>query len=333
MIPEQHLPAVTRALQSAFNTNTYDEIHAPAGGLSPSLVYRIVVNGRPYLLRIISGQAWGDPAREFAAMQAGSDAGIAPRIHYSSLEDRLLLTDFIQTQPYPADMALHMAGVLRSLHALPSFPPPARGDYLTTMDGFVRRFQAANLLPESLGADIFSRYDEIIAAYRRLPAEHVSSHNDVKPQNTLFDGTRVWLVDWEAAFLNDRYVDLAIVANFFVLDEASSQASEQPYLAAYFAERAGPHRTARFYLMRQLLHMFYPALICVLHSATGTPVSGLSIEAAPDFADYHRRLISGEIPLTTPAEKLEYAGVHLSRFRQNIDSPRLAESFATLSND
>jgi len=328
VIPTEHAPAVTRALQSAFNTDTYDEIHARAGGLSPSLVYRIVVKGRPYLLRIISKQAWGDPSKEFAAMQAASDAGIAPRIHYSSLEDRLILTDFIATRPYPADMALHMAGVLRMLHALPPFPPPARGDYLTTMDTFVRRFQAANLLPESLASDLFRCYDEVLAAYRALPAEPVSSHNDVKPQNTLFDGTRVWLVDWEAAFLNDRYVDLAIVANFFVPDEAA----EQAYLAAYFREPANPHRLARFHLIRQLLHMFYPALICVLLSSTGTTVPQLSIDDAPAFHAFHRNLISGEVPLTTPAERFEYACVHLARFYQNLDTQRLTESLSLTPN-
>jgi aminoglycoside phosphotransferase (APT) family kinase protein len=343
VIPTEHLPAVTRALQSAFNTDTYDEIQAPSGGLSPSLVYRIVVKGSPYLLRIISKKAWGDPSREFAAMQAGSDAGIAPRIHSSSLEDRLILTDFIATQPYPADIALHMARTLRTLHALPPFPPPARGEYLATMDGFVQRFKAANLLPESLAAEIFAGYDAIFAAYRALPNDQVSCHNDVKPQNALFDGNRVWLVDWEAAFLNDRYVDLAIAANFFVPDEAPSQissqapsqvpsqVSEQSYLAAYFGEPAGPHRTARFYLMRQLLQMFYPALMCVMISAIGDTVPQLSLDDAPDFADFHRRLISGEIPLTTPAERLEYSRAHLARFYQNLHSPRLAESLALLA--
>jgi aminoglycoside phosphotransferase len=327
VIPTEHLPAVVRALQSAFNTDQYDEIHQPSGGLSPSLVYRIVVKGKPCLLRIISKQAWGDPSKEFAAMQAGSDGGIAPRILYSSLEDRLLLTDFVQTQSYPADMSLRMARVLSTLHALAPFPPPARGDYLTTMDGFVRRFQTANLVPEPVATGIFSRYDEILAAYRALPADLVSCHNDVKPQNTLFDGDRVWLVDWEAAFLNDRYVDLAIVANFFVPDEAA----EQSYLAEYFSEPAGAIRTARFYLMRQLLHMFYPALVCVLLSATGSTVAQLSLDDAPDFDAFHRGLISGEIPLTTPAEKVEYARVHLARFRQDLHSTRLEESLAVLA--
>ena len=60
----------------------------------------------------------------------------------------------------------------------------------------------------------------------------VSSHNDLKPQNIRFDGKHIWLVDWESAFLNDRYADLAVVANFFVKDEAH----EEEYLTTYFGE-------------------------------------------------------------------------------------------------
>lgn len=326
MIPEEHRPAVTRGLRSAFGTDEYEEIRTPSGGLSPSLVYRIIVRGQPYLLRIISQRAWGDPSREFAAMQAGSDAGIAPRILYSSFEDRLLLTDFIEVRPYPEDMAMRMARVLRTLHALPPFPGPARGDYFTTMDGFVRRFQAANVLPSDIADDLFPGYAEVFAIYPRTASDLVSSHNDVKPQNTLFDGESVWLIDWEAAFLNDRYVDLAIVANFFVSDEAT----EQAYLATYFGEPAGEYRTARFFLMRQLLHMFYPALMVVLLSATGAPVPRLDLDA-PDFREYHRRLISGEIPLTTPEQRMEYARVHLARFRDHVRSARFEQAVALIA--
>jgi hypothetical protein len=59
----------------------------------------------------------------------------------------------------------------------------------------------------------------------------VSSHNDFfKPDNILFDGHRLWLVDWEAAFLNDRYADLAVVASLVVTNDAE----ERVYLQEYF---------------------------------------------------------------------------------------------------
>ena len=88
----------------------------------------------------------------------------------------------------------------------------------------------------------------------------VSSHNDLKPENILFDKDRVWLVDWEAAFLNDRYADLAVVASFVVTNDAE----EEAYQRRYFGEAAGEYRHARFYLMHQILHMGYAAVFMLL---------------------------------------------------------------------
>ena len=58
-----------------------------------------------------------------------------------------------------------------------------------------------------------------------------------KPDNMLFDGSRLWLVDWEAAFQNDRYADLAVAANMLVANETE----ERIYLQEYFG--APPIRT------------------------------------------------------------------------------------------
>lgn len=119
------------------------------------------------------------------------------------------------------------------------------------MDGFIRKFQDAKILPESETEELFERYARVASVYPREDSQMLSSHNDLKPENILFDGARVWLVDWEAAFLNDRYFDLAVVANFVVTDDAE----EEAYLRRYFGEAAGEYRLARFYLMRQITHM------------------------------------------------------------------------------
>jgi thiamine kinase-like enzyme len=50
---------------------------------------------------------------------------------------------------------------------------------------------------------LFRRYAAVTKVYPRND-DLVASHNDVKPENIVFDGDRVWLVDWEVAFLNDR---------------------------------------------------------------------------------------------------------------------------------
>ena len=255
-------------------------------------------------------------------MQTAAEAGIAPRVWYANVEDRVLITDFVEAKPFPDDMALRMASTIRTLHALPDFPLPKMGSYFDAMNnGFVRRFQAAHLLPESATEELFGRYAEVLRVYPRN-TDLVASHNDLKPQNMRFDGNHILLLDWESAFLNDQYVDLAIVANFFVNDETQ----EEAYLSTYFGEPAGEYRRARFYLMRQALSMFYATLLLLEASR-----AGLSIDAdmtTPDFRDYHQDLISDKIDMLTAEAKSEYGMVHLREALRNMRTPRFEEAAA-----
>jgi serine/threonine protein kinase len=158
--------------------------------LTSALVFRIVVRGCPYLLRVIAS--------------TDATAGPGPRRSHT-----------------PVCLYERGGGGCCSVtHAV---------------DGFVRKFQAAKILPESETEELFQGYARVASVYPRHDSDMVSSHNDLKPENILFDGDRVWLVDWEAAFLNDRYHDLAVVANFVVTNDAE----EEAYLRTYFGEAAG----------------------------------------------------------------------------------------------
>ena len=322
MIPEEKQPAVTGALRAAFGVNEYEDIRPLTGGLSTAFAFKIVVRKNPYLLKILRKEVISDPAHEFACMQTAAEAGIAPRIWYANVEDRILITDFVEAKPFPEDMALLIAPTLRTLHSLPHFPLPQMGNYFDTMDKFfVRRFQAAKLLPDSATEEVFRRYADIVKVYPRSDADLVASHNDLKPQNMRFDGNRIWLVDWESAFLNDEYVDLAIAANFFVKDEAQ----EEDYLRAYFGERS-EYRRARFYLMRQVLSMFYATLLLLEAARTG-----LSIAAdmtTPDFREYHQDLIADKIDMMKAEAKSEYGMLHLREALRNMRTPRFEEALA-----
>jgi aminoglycoside phosphotransferase (APT) family kinase protein len=204
-------------------------------GLSSALIFRIVVCGCPYLLRVTStdatvGPGRGDPTRQFACMRMAAEAGIAPRVWYTSTEDRVSITDFVHARSLPATEAVvRLPVILERVHALPPFPRPSAVNYLDAVDGFVRKFQAAKILPESETEELFQRYAGVANVYPRNDSDMVSSHNDLKPENILFDGDRVWLVDWEAAFLNDRYQDLAVVANFVVTNDAGRRLSSDVF--------------------------------------------------------------------------------------------------------
>src|SRR5580658_6033442 len=96
MIPEPKQAAVARALREAFGVGEFEDIKMLTAGLTSALVFRIVVRGCPYLLRIITrNDAMSEPTRQFACMQSAAEAGLAPRVWYVSTEDRISITDFV----------------------------------------------------------------------------------------------------------------------------------------------------------------------------------------------------------------------------------------------
>ena len=296
-IPEAKTGAVARALREAFGVSEMGEIQTMTAGLSNALVFRIVVRGCPYLLRIVTntdvtaGPGQGDQTHHYAAMKLAAEAGIGPRVWYTSIEDGISITDFVVAQAFPRTEALALLpATLRKLHALPTFPSARIVNFLDVMDRLVQRFQAAEVLPASAAAELFAFYTQVKAVYPRDGSDVVPSHNDMRPENILYDGHRAWLVDWEAAFLNDRYLDLAVVSNFVV----TNPAEEETYLRTYFGEPAGEYRRARLYLMHQLLHVFYPAFVMTL-SCKGRSID--SIAGAPDLRNFLARIWAGEIDL------------------------------------
>lgn len=295
-------------------------------GLSSDLVFRIVVRGSPYLLRIMTRiDERMDPARIFACMRAAAEGGLTPFVRYSNAENGISITDFVEAVPFPATEALvQLPSTLRRLHALPLFPKTF--NYVTAHKGFIWRFRHAGLLPANEVEEVFSRYEKVCAAYPRLDSDMVSCHMDLKPENFLFDGQRVWLVDWQAAFVNDRYFDLAVVANFLLTNDAD----ELAYLERYFGQQPNEYQRARFFLMRQALHMFYATVFLLLGSA-GKPIDQSG--NLPSFRDFHRRIWAGEVNLADNNLKIVYGRIHWERLLQDTRQAQFEEALRIVSDN
>ena len=325
MIPEEKNAGVARALRETFGVTEFEDIRRMNKNLSSDLAYRIVVHGSPYLLRIMTRiDERKDPVRISACMKAAAEAGLAPHVWYASTEDGITILDFVETAPLQATQALvQLPDTLRRLHALPPFPKAF--NYVTAHNGFIWRFRKANLLPKGEIEEIFARYERVCAAYPHLDSDMVSCHMDLKPENILFDGERVWLVGWEAAFVNDRYFDLAVAANFVVTRDAD----ELPYLERYFGQRPDEYQRARFFLMRQVLHLLSATVFLLLGSA-GKPIN-LS-QRLPSFRDFHRRIWDGEVNLADNDMKIVYGMVHWEQLVQNMRQTRYEEALKIISD-
>jgi hypothetical protein len=124
--------------------------------------------------------------------------------------------------------------------------------------------------------------------------------------------------------LNDRYFDLAVAANFVV----ASDADEWTYLIQYFGERPDEYQRARFFLMRQVLHMFSATVFLLLGSA-GKPIS--QSENLPSFREFHRRIWAGEINLADNDMKTAYGRVHWKQLLQNVRGAQFDEALGIVS--
>jgi len=327
MIPEDKKTAVSKALQQTFGAAEFENIRQLTAGLSTALIYRFVVKGKAYLLRIItSNEAVADPTWWFDSMRAGAEAGIAPRVWYASTEDKIAITDFIDAKPFPPEEArLKMPVLLKCLHTLPNFPN--RLNYLDVADIFIKKYRAGNILPAEMTDELFTQYEKIRKVYPRNESDLVGCHNDLKPENILFDGERPWLVDWEAAFINDRYFDLAIVANFVVITDKD----EREYLKNYFSEEPTEYQFARFFLMRQVLHMAYFTFFMNL-----LPAAGKTFDwdlPRPGFREYNDRMWAGEIDLKDIEERQQYAWAHMEQLRHNFGLNRFEEALEIVGNN
>lgn len=332
-IPEAHRAAVDRALLAAFGTAELDAVTPLGGGLSDALVFRIRVGGIPYLLRIDgTTDGFRDPERWRICMRIAAEACLAPPVRYACAGDGVAILDFIPERSMTLDYAgtkedllVELGQTVRILHQCAPFPPLM--DYLDATDLLVGQFRASGIVDAETIRAPLARYAEVASVYRRLPGDLVSSHNDLNPRNILYDGRRLWLVDWEASFLADRYVDLAAVVNFF----ATSDEEAEIVLRAYFGGPSSAQQRARLFLARQISHVFYGVMFL---SGAAAERPGMDLSPPGDggrsLAALHGALALGEPIFERPEGRAEYGWAHLAAARGRLAGPELAPALAAL---
>lgn len=328
VIPVSAQAALTRALRTTFGVEASDSVVRLSGGLSGAHVLRIRVGGAPYILRIEAERdGFRDPARAYACMRIAAASLIAPRLRYADADQGLAIMEYVEERPLALDYAgtredliVEAVQTVRALHEGPPFPPLV--DYLDGMDALAETFQARGLVAPAAMAKPLALYRRLRSAYRTAPDDLVASHNDLNPRNILYDGRRLWFVDWESAFLADRFVDLSCLANLF----ADTPAREELLLATYFGRVEETHR-ARLYLMRQVNHLFY-GLVMANAVAPRPPAETLD---GPALGELHAALALGEPVLDTDDGRFAYVRARLAAALEGLRAPRFEAALAELT--
>ena len=213
-VPESHRETVQAALTACFGAMPINAIAPLTVGASAGAILRIEAGGRPYLLRVEGPRSPLRYPHQYVALRMAAEQGLAPKVHYVDETAGVVVTDFIETQPlhtYPGGMSAlvtAMGELLRRLHAMPAVPSfVPYPEIVARLFAHVRR---TGLFAPGVLDPHLEHLERLRAAYAWDPAHSVSCHNDCLPANILFDGERLWLVDWESAYLNDPLVDVAI---------------------------------------------------------------------------------------------------------------------------
>jgi len=109
----------------------------------------------------------------------------------------------------------------------------------------------------------------------------------------------------------------------------TNESEERIYLQEYFGEPPDEYQRARFYLIRQLAHMFYAMAFLTLGSS-GNPID--PAEPVPACSDFQRRFWAREGSLADNQAKTVYGRVHWEQLSLNMRQARFDEALRIVSD-
>jgi hypothetical protein len=328
ILPPERRDAVRAAVRAAFGAQPASAPTPVTGGFSGALTYRIEVAERPYLLRLETAKDFfRDTRRGFACMAAAAEAGVAPPLCFVDADSGIAIMDFLSQRP----LAEHPGGALGIAEALGQLvrdlqdtaPFPTLADYRLILNGMTRQVAGSPLFTRGLMDPHLEGLALIDEVYPWGLEAEVSSHNDLNPRNLIFDGTRLWMVDWELAFRNDPLVDIAILANEF----AQGEALETALLTAWRGAPPDTMLRARLLLMRQLSRLYYGCLVLSRFAAMPREASDDDL-SAPTPDEFRAAIIGGRLNPISQDTAYVYGKMYLAGFLKVLELPEFKAALA-----
>ena len=326
LIPRARRDAVRTALRATFGASAVGDFQPIRGGVSGALICRFDVHERTYVLRIEPERvAVRDRQRGIACMVAAAAAGAAPPVHYHDPTTGVIIMDYVSGRPLskhpggPVGMVRALGALIARVQATPPFP--ILGDYKEVIGSMLTGLSRSSFFePGQLDPHV-EGFARICAALSWDTSSLVSRHNDPNPRNILFDGERVWLIDWELAFRNDPLVDVAILTTEF----AETPELEDALLEATFGLTPNGRLHARLSVIRLLTRLFYGCI--VLDSLFGTLRSAPDVGlAASTPAAFRSAVAEGRLASGTPETAYAFGKMSLGAFIDGLARPRFDET-------
>lgn len=328
-IPEDRRERARSALLATFGRAPVTSLEPITVGASASS-YRIEVGGRPYLLRLEGPRRneVRDPHRSYVCMREAAEAGIAPAVRHADPAAAVAISDFVPHRPMSdflqatPDLVRDLGRMVARLQAIPAFPPVI--DYPTMVGRLFDNLLAAGMFASGLLDPHREGLERIREAYSWDSGALVSSHNDLTSVNILFDGERLWFIDWETAYRNDPLVDVATLTLFI----AVSPELQEALLRSWLGREPDRTERARLVLMRSLARLYYgcAASLNAAH-VLGTVVPETDLDA-PTVAEFMAIVEQRRLALGGPEAQRLVSKMLLVSFQSGVTAPEFEEALA-----
>jgi hypothetical protein len=320
VLPADRRETARSALAAAFGATPLTALQPVTGGASGALIYRIEIDRKPYLFRMEMRRSPFRNPHQYVCMQTAVDAGIAPPVHHLDPVEGIVIMDFMPQRPLteypggPMALARGLGRLIARLQATPVFPELR--DYLVILDRMLGFIRGSNMFAAGLLDAHAAGFERIRKVYPWNPSALVSSHNDPNPRNIIFDGERLWLIDWETAFRNDPLTDVAIVAENF----GTTPELEDALLEGWLSRTPDRPLRARLVLMRQLTRLFYAGIL--LGGFAGAPRTAPDGDLTAPTADGFRAAIAeGRLKAGSPEIIYTLGKMFLAGFLAGLAAP------------
>lgn len=328
-VPVERRDSARAAAAAALGSARVIALRPIPGGAS-ALAYRVETDQRPVLLRVESSHGAPRSAEHYVCMQMAADAGIAPALRHVDSERGIAVMDFVAQRPlqeYPggaSELCADLGRLVRRLQESTAFPAPRIGylDLVGRMLGAVygSRVFTAGLLDRHLAG-----FQRIRDAYPWDDSVLVSSHNDPNPRNVLFDGERLWLIDWETSGRNDRFADVAVLSH-----ELAGTPELQDVLLRYALGRE-PDRAARarLQLMRQVTRLYFACVILRGFASRAEPDPDLKALTPDEFVS---AIQEGRLRIGTPELLYAWGKMFLAAFQAGLVAPDFEQALDAVAS-
>jgi phosphotransferase family enzyme len=331
-VPAEYRQTVATALATAFGPEGLSSLIPLRGGASGALLYQADIADRQFVVRVET--RLGSPFRiphQYVCMQAASDAGIAPPLRFLDADAGVSVMDCVTKQPLtafpggPLALTRELGFLMRRLQETAVFPQFR--DYRFILERLLGVLQRPGFFAPGLLDAHAAAFNRIREAYPWGASALVSAHNDPNPQNILFDGERLWLIDWETAYANDALTDVAILADNF----AATPELEDSLLSAWLGASPDRRTRARLHLMRQLTRLYYAGMILSMFAGTPRPEPDTDL-TAPTPDAFRAAIAEGRIKAASPELLYTLGKIVLARFLAGVSSPDFDEAVAIVQH-